>query len=276
MEDPDGDSFYHQGLKLAYHAMGSGPRTLIVFHGFGQEPMHWFKLLQPFSHEFRIIVPRLFFHGDSTISDKERPISKTQWAEFMAEFLNHLGVNRAVFAGFSMGCRFAITTAETMPERVEKLLLLAPDGIGVHPLFWAATSNSISRALLRRLIFRPKVFFFLVNLLATLKLVDSYLVRFVANNMNTREKRLRVYYSWCNFRDLFIEPLQFARLLNHFHIPVEVFTGQFDKVVHTTPIASLIKHSRQVKHHSMPATHTALPDKVIKHFSTRNIFSLAS
>jgi pimeloyl-ACP methyl ester carboxylesterase len=116
------------GLRL--HVRDSGPRNapvVILLHGFGASLHTWEPWTQALSSQFRVIrfdVPGFGLTGADPTGD----YSDTRSVAVIAALMDMLALPRASLVGHSMGGRLAWTFAATAPERVDKLVLVAPDG----------------------------------------------------------------------------------------------------------------------------------------------------
>jgi pimeloyl-ACP methyl ester carboxylesterase len=134
-------------------------------------------------------------------------------------------------AAFSLGGKFALTALEAFPEKVKRLTLLAPDGIKTSFWYSLATYPLVIRSLFKSMVLRPGRFHALAKFLNRVGLVDKGLLRFAELQMDTEEKRRRVYYSWVYFRHLTFDLNQIATLLNANKIPLLLIVGKFDRVI---------------------------------------------
>lgn len=106
-------------------AAGEGP-PLICLHGLGGTKasfMTTVSALAPAGH--RVIAVDLPGFGDSSKPRSAR-FDAPWFAAALVELLDELGLERASFAGNSMGGRIAIELGIREADRVEKLVLLAP------------------------------------------------------------------------------------------------------------------------------------------------------
>jgi pimeloyl-ACP methyl ester carboxylesterase len=117
-------------VKIHYLKAGTGKKTLVVIHGFGDTSHMWIPLFDDFGKEYTIIAPDMRGLGDSS-----RPAAgydKKTIAVDIRELLKSLGVEKIDLVGHDIGLMVAYAYAAQYPKDVEKLALLdAPlPGIG--------------------------------------------------------------------------------------------------------------------------------------------------
>lgn len=112
------------------HVRDTGPRqgpVVVLLHGFGASLQTWDAWAQGLSTSHRVI--RLDFPGSGlSPPDPERDYSDARSLQMLLRLLDELNVPRASVVGHSMGGRIAWTFAAKFPERIDKLVLVAPDG----------------------------------------------------------------------------------------------------------------------------------------------------
>jgi pimeloyl-ACP methyl ester carboxylesterase len=77
--------------------------------------------------------------------------------------------------------------------------------------------------------------------------MDPGLLRFAESQMNTAEKRKKVYFSWVVLRHLEFNMRKLAALLNENNIHTILIAGQFDKVIRVENLSRLSKHLNDQK-----------------------------
>jgi pimeloyl-ACP methyl ester carboxylesterase len=116
------------GTRL--HVRDTGPKdapAVILLHGFGAslhtyEP--WAEALAP---DFRVI--RLDLPGSGLSEpDPTGDYTDARTIEILSALMDRLGLERANIVGHSIGGRIAWSFAAAHPDRVSKLVLIAPDG----------------------------------------------------------------------------------------------------------------------------------------------------
>ena len=113
------------GHEFSLLEAGAGP-PLVCLHGLGGTKASFLttvSAMAPLGH--RVISIDLPGFGDSS-KPHSADFNAMWFAEAICELLDEMGIERASFAGNSMGGRIAIELGIRHPERVEKLVLLAP------------------------------------------------------------------------------------------------------------------------------------------------------
>lgn len=232
---PDTDSLNgvvnHQQARLHYTRTGTGTRVMLAFHGFGQSRTHFRPLAAQWSGEFTVYSFDLFYHGQSFWGDRHKPLTKQAWKELLSGFLAQHNISRFALAGFSLGGKFVLATLESFPDRVTELVFMAPDGIKTNFWYSLATYPTWTQRIFRSTVTRPILFQKTALWMRRLRIVDKGVLRFAQSQMDTREKRHRVYFSWMVFRELFFDMNHIAALINANRIPVRLFLGRHDKII---------------------------------------------
>ena len=115
------------GHRRAFMRTGSGP-VLLLLHGLGCDHTTWTPAIETLARRYTVIAPDLLGHGDS---DKPRAdYSLGGYANGMRDLLTVLGVDEVTVVGHSLGGGVAMQFAYQFPERTQRLVLVAPGGLG--------------------------------------------------------------------------------------------------------------------------------------------------
>lgn len=243
---------------LHFTTMGSGAKVLLIFHGFGQDHKVFRSLTESLTHTYTIYLFDLYFHGKSEWGYGELPLEKEHWRETVQQFLRENGIEKFCLAGFSLGGKFVLATLESFPTKTEEVFLLAPDGIKTSFWYSLATYPVIFRKIFKSMIRHHGRFMAIVKGLNFLGFMDKGLLRFAEHQMNTEEKRRRVYYSWVVFRRLVFDLDQIARLINSHEIPLTLITGKYDKVIRSQNMEGLLKRLKSCRSVVVESGHNGL------------------
>jgi pimeloyl-ACP methyl ester carboxylesterase len=127
-------SMFVQVAGLRMHVRDTGPRTapaILLLHGFGASLQTWDAWVARLEPDFRVIrfdLPGFGLTGPDKVLNPEGDYTDARAMVILAALMDQLGLQRATMAGHSMGGRIAWTFAALHPERVDRLVLLAPDG----------------------------------------------------------------------------------------------------------------------------------------------------
>lgn len=115
------------GTQLYYEIHGHGPRVLVFMHGILMDSQMNRRLATDLAATgHRVILLDLPGHG---LSDKPRRASfhrMDTYARQVVRLLDHLGIERAVVGGVSLGANVSLLVAAQSPDRVEGMVLEMP------------------------------------------------------------------------------------------------------------------------------------------------------
>lgn len=114
------------GLEVAYFDEGEGKEVILFIHGLGSYAPAWKKNIEALRNNYRCLAIDLPGYGKSSKGKYEA--SMTYYATVVKGFLDALGIEKATLAGHSMGGQIAITAALAYPDKVKRLILVAPAG----------------------------------------------------------------------------------------------------------------------------------------------------
>ena len=107
------------GLHLYYETYGAG-RPLILLHGGLGSGEMFGPVLPVLAERHLVIAPDLQGHGRT--ADIDRPIDVRLMADDIAVLIEHLGLDRPDFAGYSLGGGVALLTAIKYPAMIRRLV----------------------------------------------------------------------------------------------------------------------------------------------------------
>ncbi len=138
--------FERQGVRLHYELHGSeAGRPIVLVHGFASHyRLNWVgtRWQETLTHAgFRIIGLDCRGHGASEKPHDPRAYAAETMAADVRGLLDHLGLEKADYLGFSMGARIGLQAVLDFPERWRKMVLA---GLGTRGAIDQAAS--IARA----------------------------------------------------------------------------------------------------------------------------------
>jgi pimeloyl-ACP methyl ester carboxylesterase len=108
------------GITIGYDDHGVG-EPLVLVHGHPFNRSMWHPQVARFSPTWRVITPDLRGYGETTVVPGTTPLET--FARDLANLLDHLGVDKFVLGGLSMGGQIVMECYRQVPERVRGLIL---------------------------------------------------------------------------------------------------------------------------------------------------------
>ena len=131
------------------HVRDDGPRdapALLFVHGFGASLHTWEPWALDLARDYRVLRVDLPGHGLSP-PDPRDDYTDTRSLQLLLGWLDQLGLSRVSVIGHSMGGRIAWSMAARHPERVQQLVLIAPDGFASPGYFEYGKAPEVSSLL---------------------------------------------------------------------------------------------------------------------------------
>lgn len=147
--------------RIAYRAWGRGTeRPILLLHGFGGDSQTWTLLASPLGRQGRkVVAPDLPAHGATDFDET----TLDAMADAIVVFIDRLGLGGAELVGHSLGGAVAMRVARRLGERVGRVTLIAPAGLGsaidadfIDGMAHASAGGGLAH-LLRRVAVHPPV-----------------------------------------------------------------------------------------------------------------------
>jgi pimeloyl-ACP methyl ester carboxylesterase len=121
---------------------GEGPPVLLL-HGFADTADCWRRVVPGLVRHHRVVaidIPPFGRSGQPPMRQRHSLVDYYQ--EFFQALAESLDLDKAVIVGHSLGGAIALTIALDHPERVDRLVLVAPAGLGERaPWWWQAIAG---------------------------------------------------------------------------------------------------------------------------------------
>ena len=144
-------------LRVAvWDASSPDAPTVLLVHGVTASHLSW-QLVADRLPEVRVVAPDLRGRGRSHPEDVPgTPRGMAAHAEDLVAVLDHLGVDRTLVVGHSMGAFVALVLADRNPDRVDRLLLVdgglplaVPDGLNADEVVQLVLGPTAARLNMR-------------------------------------------------------------------------------------------------------------------------------
>lgn len=118
----DATRVHTNSLDFRVLSRGSG-EPLVLLHGFTGSAESWLPIVEDLADTFRVHAIDLIGHGRSAAPEDSTRYDYDRATFDLVSVLTMLGIDRAVWLGYSLGGRLALGVAMTYPERVSALIL---------------------------------------------------------------------------------------------------------------------------------------------------------
>jgi pimeloyl-ACP methyl ester carboxylesterase len=226
----------YKASSLSYVRFGSGPMTAFCFHGYGEDAASFSFLERYAGNEYSFFSIDLPFHGktewkegyDCPINDLQQIIERilSDNAGKLSADNRHL-----TLIGYSLGGRMVLALYEQMPLQIERLVLLAPDGLKVNFWYWLSTQTWIGNKFFSFTMKHPFWFFGFLKLLNKLKLVNASIFKFVNYSIGDKEVRRLLYARWTTLRKIKPSLKKIKLSVNTNKTKVRLVYGKLDRII---------------------------------------------
>lgn len=121
------DTRYGKTFIIASGVKDNPP--LILLHGTGMNSIMWLGEVKEYSKNYRVYAVDI--PGEPGKSDElQIPLEGAAYTEWLLDVFNILGIEKANIVGISLGAWHAVKYSITYPNKVNRLVLIAPSGIG--------------------------------------------------------------------------------------------------------------------------------------------------
>jgi len=126
------------GVSLYYEDAGRG-RPLVLAHGFSATARMWEGQVATFCDRYRIITYDARGQGRSEVPADPGAYSQPIMVEDLRALIAHLGLDRPVICGLSMGGNVVLNLALAHPEMVSGAVICGTGAGSEDPAAWAGT-----------------------------------------------------------------------------------------------------------------------------------------
>jgi pimeloyl-ACP methyl ester carboxylesterase len=125
----------------------------------------------------------------------------------------------------------ALSLYQLMPDKIEKLVLLAPDGLKVNFWYWLATQTWPGMKLFSFTMKHPGWFFGFLKLLNKLRLLNASVFKFVKYYIDNADVRQLLYDRWICLRKIKPKLGKIKKLINYNRTQVRLVYGRHDRII---------------------------------------------
>ncbi len=264
MHDVQLDTF-----RFAYSLHGQGERFVICIHGFGQSHALFNTFTDKLQAGYQVISLDLLYHGNS--SWPRKAFSVENWHILVDQLIKKHDIKRFTLVAYSLGGRFALTLLSRFAPMVEQIYLIAPDGLRTSLWYKLAVHPLYLKSIFYYIIHKPKLFFLLKKSLQRARLVSTWLGKFADHQMRRKSQRLKIYYTWTNFRYISVQTPKLIKLLNQTSIDLIVYIGRYDRVILPQKNKNVLQNIPNCQIIELEASHSGVFEQAIKDITEKMV-----
>jgi pimeloyl-ACP methyl ester carboxylesterase len=111
------------GVNIHYEVHGSGP-ALLLTHGYSSTSAMWADQINALAKQHTLVLWDMRGHGQSDYPSDPSAYSEDLTVGDMAALLDHIGTERAIVGGLSLGGYMSLAFYRAHPDRVRALLII--------------------------------------------------------------------------------------------------------------------------------------------------------
>jgi pimeloyl-ACP methyl ester carboxylesterase len=222
----------HKSATIHYRIFGSGSKLLFCFHGYGREGYTFSFLNRYLGNNYTIVAIDFPFHGLTKWDDKEafKPAELKDMINQIRKALNP-PAEKINLLGFSMGGRISLHLTQLFKGEIERLVLIAPDGLKFNFWRWLGSDTWIGNRLLAYIINKPGFALAVLNMVYKLKIIPRGLADFIHFYLDDEEQRVLLYNRWTSMRKFRPNLDKIKSIIKQNGIAVRMMFGNFDRVI---------------------------------------------
>lgn len=225
------ESFFVEiaGNRFHINKYGAGDRVLLCFHGYGESAAH-FSFLEPLlGRDYTLFAFDMPFHGGTEWKGK----LLFEVAELIGLINQVLNSNTTKFSmlGYSMGGRVALRLLQEVPARIERVVLVAPDGFHKNPWQRFSTQTVVGNKLFKFTMDHPRWLFGLMKWAFRLNLLSTSIEKFIRYYLDDADQREILYKRWTTMRRFRPSLPELKKQLAFHDVGMDLFFGKYDKVI---------------------------------------------
>ncbi|HEY0678052.1 MAG TPA: alpha/beta hydrolase [Chitinophagaceae bacterium] len=223
----------YNGSVIHYSYGGHGSKPLICFHGYGETAEKFRFLEKRIGDSYRIIAVDLPFHGETEWNSKH--VYPKDLSAITLQVIKKLEADETniQLLGFSLGGRIALCLLEQMPEKISKLVLMAPDGLTVNFWYWLSTQTYLGNKAFRLTMAKPGWFLGMLRTGNRLGIINQSIYKFVEYYIHDEEVRKELYERWTGLSRCRPDISTIRKLIRKHKIAVELLYGKYDRIIGT-------------------------------------------
>jgi len=245
---------------INYYTYGSGAKVLFCLHGYGETGSSFGFLENELGISYTLCAIDLPFHGETTWKQRG-PFT----VHDMVAILHATGLQKNVpfsMLAYSMGGRAAMHLLQQFPDRIDRVVLVALDGLHLNFWYWLSTQTSVGNKLFDTTMNHPRWFFGFLDGAGKVGLLNKSIIKFVHHFLDNEEERTLLYKRWTVMRKFKPDLQLVKKICGEKSIPLHLVFGSYDRIILSKRAASL-QTEKNIHVKIIEAGHNLMKEKYV-------------
>ena len=218
--------------SIHYYKSGNGKQLLFCFHGYSQSALSFEVIEKEIENDFTMIAIDFPFHGKTEWKEGLH-FTPADLLEIIENIRKEVGISpsKIHLLGYSMGGRVALGMMPFMKDKIDRLILLAADGLKVNFWYWLSTQTSLGNRLFKYLMSKPQFMFKALELANKMNIVNQSIYKFLFYYIHVEQVRRDLYKRWTTMRDFRPDIHQTKMIISEQKILVKMLYGEHDRII---------------------------------------------
>ena len=216
--------------QLHYLSTGSGKQLLLAFHGYGHDAESLLLFAPYLADKYTTLFIDLPHHGKSEWPDND-VFSRKALLSVTRDLMKACGVEKVSLMGYSMGGRVCCTLIEDMPDCIDKVVLMASDGLSLNPHYYFFTQTALGKMMFTSMLKGPELYFNFVSRMKKMGWINESQYKFVVHYLGDEPARLKLGQIWPCMSELMPDRKKVKAAIDNRNIKVDLFMGRYDRVM---------------------------------------------
>lgn len=216
--------------RLHYLQVGQGNKLLLAFHGYGSEAKQFVSLAVKLADVYTTIAINLPHYGNSHW-EENAILQPDEFSQLIDILCVRFNTSHTSLLGYSIGGRIALKLAETIPHRIERIVLLAPDGLRFNRFYHFLTMNTFGKRLFKDFLMHPGRYRWLLKVARDMRIVSASRYKFSIRYIQTEYSRSFLLRVWPCLKLMVPDEKKLKAVINKYKIPITIFMGKHDSII---------------------------------------------
>ncbi|MGF7232336.1 alpha/beta hydrolase [Arachidicoccus sp.] len=258
---------YENGA-ICYGRFGTGNATCFCFHGYSNDSSIFEVLNSPLFHSYTFIAIDLPYHGDTKWS--RSLLTPEKLNDIILSIIEKEQLPKTFsLLGFSLGGRVAMSAFLYAPHLVERMILLAPDGL--YKGFWykMVVQTQLGNKLMAYFLSRPEKAIRGLRLCKKVGLINNRFFLNAQGFVSSKRESTLLYARWISMRKLHPNLKKLGEKIKVYQLPVKMVFGKADIITPAHNATYLVNYAKPfIDFEQWNAGHMLLKEKYIAQLET--------